>query len=177
MLHVAVCALWYGMCVCVKLCCCTLCNLITINLICQTWNQTLCELILKSRRKRTSHSPCSHISHLQRIVMSLTSFASSKTVRGNCYTTNLIILWFKCALRGHLQGVLMPMFSQLLLLFQDMKTRRLYVVQQLHELNDSCEPILTLMTDDELMKKMETMRDSRTLMNFLQDELKVRSVY
>jgi hypothetical protein len=31
------------------------------------------------------------------------------------------------------------------------------------------------MTDDELMKKMETMRDSRTLMNFLQEELGVRS--
>jgi len=61
--------------------------------------------------------------------------------------------------------------------FQDMKTRRLNVVHQLQELNDSCDPILSLMTDDELMKKMETMRDSRTLMNFLQDELGVRSLY
>lgn len=54
---------------------------------------------------------------------------------------------------------------------EDMKTRRLNVVHQLQELNDSCEPILSLMTDDELMKKMETMRDSRTVMNLLQDEL------
>jgi hypothetical protein len=50
------------------------------------------------------------------------------------------------------------------------------VVKQLGELNEICAPILNLMTDDELMKKMETMRDSRTLMNFLQDELKVRSL-
>lgn len=57
-----------------------------------------------------------------------------------------------------------------------MKTRRLNVVHQLQDLNETCDPILTLMTDDELMKKMETMRDSRTLMNFLQDELKVRSI-
>lgn len=54
---------------------------------------------------------------------------------------------------------------------EDMKTRRLHVVHQLQELNDSCDPILSLMTNDELMKKMETMRDSRTVMNFLQDEL------
>jgi hypothetical protein len=58
-----------------------------------------------------------------------------------------------------------------------MKTRRLHVVHQLQELNDSCGPILSLMRDDELMKKMETMRDSRTLMNFLQDELGVRSLH
>jgi hypothetical protein len=58
-----------------------------------------------------------------------------------------------------------------------MKTQRLDVVRQLQYLNGICDPILTLMTDDELMKKMETMRDSRTLMNFLQDELKVRSMY
>jgi hypothetical protein len=58
-----------------------------------------------------------------------------------------------------------------------MKTRRLHVVQQLQELNDSCDPILSLMRDDELMKKMETMRDSRTLMNFLQDELGVRRLH
>ena len=58
-----------------------------------------------------------------------------------------------------------------------MKTRRLHVVHQLQELNDSCDPILSLMTDDELMKKMETMRDSRTIMNLLQDDLRVRSLY
>jgi translation initiation factor 3 subunit E len=58
-----------------------------------------------------------------------------------------------------------------------MKTRRLNVVQQLQELNDSCEPILSLMTNDELMKKMETMRDSRTLMTFLQEDMGVRSLH
>jgi hypothetical protein len=50
------------------------------------------------------------------------------------------------------------------------------VVHQLKGFNEICDPILSLMTDDELMKKMETMRDSRTLMNFLQDELDVRWV-
>jgi len=58
-----------------------------------------------------------------------------------------------------------------------MKTRRLCVVQQLQDLNSICDPILTLMTDDELMKRMETMRDSRSLMNFLQDELEVRCLH
>lgn len=56
-----------------------------------------------------------------------------------------------------------------------MTNRRLHVVHQLKGFNEICDPILSLMTDDELMKKMETMRDSRTLMNFLQDELGVRS--
>jgi hypothetical protein len=51
------------------------------------------------------------------------------------------------------------------------------VVQQLQDLNSICDPILTLMTDDELMKRMETMRDSRSLMNFLQDELEVRCLH
>jgi translation initiation factor 3 subunit E len=58
-----------------------------------------------------------------------------------------------------------------------MKTRRLNVVQQLQELNDSCDPILSLMTNDDLMKKMETMRDSRTLMTFLQEDMGVRSLH
>ncbi|XP_069701620.1 eukaryotic translation initiation factor 3 subunit E [Periplaneta americana] len=51
-----------------------------------------------------------------------------------------------------------------------MKQRRLNVVSQLQELNESCELIIKLLTDDESMKKMETMRDSRTLMNYLQEE-------
>jgi hypothetical protein len=57
-----------------------------------------------------------------------------------------------------------------------MKTRRVNVVHQLQELNDSCDPILSQMTNDELMKKMETMRDSRTVMTLLQDEMGVRSL-
>lgn len=56
-----------------------------------------------------------------------------------------------------------------------MTNRRLHVVHQLKGFNEICDPILSLMSDDELMKKMETMRDSRTLMNFLQDELGVRA--
>lgn len=56
-----------------------------------------------------------------------------------------------------------------------MTNRRLHVVHQLKGFNEICDPILSLMTDDELMKKMETMRDSRTLMNFLQEELNVRA--
>ncbi|GLV42846.1 eukaryotic translation initiation factor 3 subunit e [Carabus blaptoides fortunei] len=50
---------------------------------------------------------------------------------------------------------------------EELKSRRAHVVSQLQELQDDVEPILTIMGNDEVMKNMETMRDSKTLINFL----------
>lgn len=52
----------------------------------------------------------------------------------------------------------------------EMKQRRIHVLSQLQELQEEVEPILQLMRDDEVMKNMENMRDSKTLINFLSKE-------
>ena len=52
----------------------------------------------------------------------------------------------------------------------EMKQRRVHVLSQLQELQEEVEPILQLMRDDEVMKNMENMRDSKTLINFLSKE-------
>lgn len=57
---------------------------------------------------------------------------------------------------------------------EELKERRVHVVSQLQELQDEVEPILQLMGDDEVMKNMENMRDSKTLINFLSKEYGVR---
>ncbi|KAI4471914.1 eukaryotic translation initiation factor 3 subunit e [Holotrichia oblita] len=53
---------------------------------------------------------------------------------------------------------------------EELKERRVHVVTQLQELQHEVEPILQLMGDDEVMKNMENMRDSKTLINFLSKE-------
>lgn len=55
----------------------------------------------------------------------------------------------------------------------DLKQRRSHVVSQLQELQQEVEPILTVITDEEVMKNMESMRDSKTLINFLSKDYKV----
>lgn len=56
---------------------------------------------------------------------------------------------------------------------EELKERRVHVVTQLQELQHEVEPILQLMGDDEVMKNMENMRDSKTLINFLSKEYAV----
>jgi hypothetical protein len=41
------------------------------------------------------------------------------------------------------------------------------VLSQLQELQDAVEPVLKLMQRDDVMKTMETMRDSKMLINYL----------
>ncbi|KAG8227617.1 hypothetical protein J437_LFUL004229 [Ladona fulva] len=50
---------------------------------------------------------------------------------------------------------------------ESLKNRRAQVVAQLHELQNEVSTILKLMSNDEVMKTMETMKDSKTLLNYL----------
>nr|QBH73831.1 eukaryotic translation initiation factor 3 subunit E [Brunneria borealis] len=50
---------------------------------------------------------------------------------------------------------------------ETLKERRAQVVQQLGELTKSCEELTKLMQDEEVMKSIENMRDSKTLQNHL----------
>ncbi|XP_066148021.1 eukaryotic translation initiation factor 3 subunit E isoform X2 [Euwallacea fornicatus] len=54
----------------------------------------------------------------------------------------------------------------------DLKQRRQHVVAQLQELQQRVEPILTIMGNDDIMKNMENMRDSKTLITYLEKEVK-----
>lgn len=45
--------------------------------------------------------------------------------------------------------------------------RRGVVLSQLQELQDAVEPVLRLMQRDDVMKTVETMRDPKTLINYL----------
>lgn len=49
----------------------------------------------------------------------------------------------------------------------------MHVVAQLQELQQEVEPILQIMGNDEVMKNMENMRDSKTLINFLAKDYNV----
>ena len=60
---------------------------------------------------------------------------------------------------------------------EDLKQRRVHVVAQLQELQQEVQPILKIMADDEVMKNMENMRDSKTLINFLAKDYKVIFYY
>ena len=60
---------------------------------------------------------------------------------------------------------------------EDLKQRRVHVVAQLQELQQEVQPILKIMADDEVMKNMENMRDSKTLINFLAKDYKVTFYY
>lgn len=56
---------------------------------------------------------------------------------------------------------------------QELKNRRVQVVNQLQELSKEVSLIVTLMNDEQVMKKIETMRDSKALLTFLHDEYDV----
>lgn len=56
---------------------------------------------------------------------------------------------------------------------EDLKKRRVYVVSQLQELQQEVKPILEIMGNEEVMKNMENMRDSKTLINYLSKDFKV----
>ncbi|KAJ0182435.1 hypothetical protein K1T71_001804 [Dendrolimus kikuchii] len=50
---------------------------------------------------------------------------------------------------------------------EEIKSRRGVVLSQLQELQDAVEPVLRLMQRDDVMKTVETMRDPKTLINYL----------
>lgn len=50
---------------------------------------------------------------------------------------------------------------------QEIKSRRNIILTQLQELQDAVDPVLRLMRRDDVMKTMETMRDSKMLINYL----------
>ncbi|KAF7282030.1 eukaryotic translation initiation factor 3 subunit e [Rhynchophorus ferrugineus] len=54
---------------------------------------------------------------------------------------------------------------------EDLKKRRSHVVCQLQELQQKVEPILQFMANDEVMQEVEKMRDSKTLIAYLEKEL------
>ncbi|KAE8741449.1 hypothetical protein FOCC_FOCC013049 [Frankliniella occidentalis] len=53
---------------------------------------------------------------------------------------------------------------------EELKNRRIQVVNQLQELQKEVSHIANLMNDELVMKKIETMRDSKALLTFLHDE-------
>lgn len=53
-----------------------------------------------------------------------------------------------------------------------LKERRQMVVDKLQELQRVVDPILHILNDDEVMRNMETMRDSKTLINYLSKDYK-----
>lgn len=53
---------------------------------------------------------------------------------------------------------------------QELKSRRANVVQELQLLQNNCSVVLQLMNNEDIMKKMESMRDSKALNNFLTQE-------
>lgn len=58
-------------------------------------------------------------------------------------------------------------------LLQEIKARRADVLQELGVLQDTVAVVLSLMNNEEIMKKMENMRDSKTLNNYLTQESEV----
>lgn len=62
-------------------------------------------------------------------------------------------------------------------MLQELKVRRLYVVNQLKELQDKVQPILDIMGNDDVMQNMENMSDSKTLINYLSKEFKVMLLF
>jgi translation initiation factor 3 subunit E len=54
-----------------------------------------------------------------------------------------------------------------------LKNRRAQVVAELTELQQEVDLVSKLMSNDELMKTMETMRDPKALLNHLQKEYDV----
>lgn len=54
-----------------------------------------------------------------------------------------------------------------------MKTRRDQIVSQLHQLQSEVNVVMNFLGDDKVMKTMETMRDPKTLSNYLTKEFNV----
>lgn len=56
---------------------------------------------------------------------------------------------------------------------ESLKARRNNVVAALQELQSEASVIISIMSNDETMKQMETMRDSKTLISYLQSHFDV----
>jgi len=55
-------------------------------------------------------------------------------------------------------------------MLQEIKSRRADVLQELGVLQNNVAVVLALMNNEEVMKKMENMRDSKALNNYLTQE-------
>lgn len=55
-------------------------------------------------------------------------------------------------------------------MLQEIKARRADVLQELGVLQNNVSVVLALMNNEEIMKKMENMRDSKALNNYLTQE-------
>lgn len=53
---------------------------------------------------------------------------------------------------------------------QEIKARRADVLQELQSLQNNVSVVIALMNNEEVMKKMENMRDSKALNNYLTQE-------
>lgn len=60
-------------------------------------------------------------------------------------------------------------------MLQEIKARRADVLQELSVLQNNVSVVLALMNNEEVMKKMENMRDSKALNNYLTQESDVNS--
>lgn len=59
---------------------------------------------------------------------------------------------------------------------QELKARRAEVVQELSILQNNVGVVVALMNNEKVMKKMEEMRDSKALINYLTQESEVRII-
>lgn len=62
-------------------------------------------------------------------------------------------------------------------LLQEIKARRADVLQELSILQNNVSVVLALMNNEEVMKKMENMRDSKALNNYLTQESDVGRIH
>lgn len=62
-------------------------------------------------------------------------------------------------------------------LLQEIKARRADVLQELSVLQNNVSVVLALMNNEEVMKKMENMRDSKALNNYLTQESDVSRIH
>lgn len=60
--------------------------------------------------------------------------------------------------------------------FQELKARRADVLQELGILQNNVSVVVQLMNNEEVMKKMENMRDSKALNNYLTQESEVNKI-
>ena len=58
-----------------------------------------------------------------------------------------------------------------------MTERRKKVIDELVELTKICNPVIELMKDEKRMKEVEDIRDSKTLISYLQKEISVSIMY
>ena len=60
---------------------------------------------------------------------------------------------------------------------ESLKARRNVVVQTLQELQNEASVVVRIMSDENTRKQMETMRDSKTLVSYLQTQFDVRFIF